>query len=83
MRIRFNGMITNVRKSGGGGCSCHKSVTGRSFVTHKTFILPSNQTRSFHIGEEYEVNDVDGNFLLSYSQIDKDGLRQDAFTRLD
>ena len=82
MRIRFNGMITTVRK--GGGCACHGgSTTGRAFVTHKTFILPSNQTRTFRIGEEYDVSDADGNFLLSYSQIDKDGLRQDAFTRLD
>lgn len=82
MRVRFNGMFVNKSHSGG-GCKCHGgSVGGRVFLTHKTFILPSGQTRNFSVNQEYEVSDVDGNFLLSYSQIDKDGVRQDAFTRI-
>lgn len=82
MRVRFNGMITNIRS--GGGCSCHGgSSSKRGFVTHKTFILPSGQTRTFHINEEYEVSDTDGYFLLSYTIIDNNGLMQSAFTRLD
>ena len=82
MRIRFNGMFAT--KSGNGGCGCHGSAPGgRVFMTHKTFILPSGQMKTFRIQEEYDVNDADGNFLLSYSVLDKDGVRQDAFTRID
>lgn len=82
MKLRFNGMFVN-KASGGCGVCGTRTKSGRRFVTHKTFILPSGQTRSFSVTEEYEVADVDGNFLLSYSQIDADGVRQDAFTRLD
>lgn len=80
MLVRFNGMYQNVKK----GCvPCgHKVVGNRTFVMSRSFILPSGITKSFHIGEEYEVSDLDGNFLLSYSQVDKDGLRQDSFTRV-
>ena len=82
MRVRFNGMFVNKSRSGG-GCKCHGStIGGRAFLAHKTFILPSGLTRTFRVGEEYDVSDLDGNFLLSYSQTDKDGVRQDAFTRI-
>lgn len=81
MKIRFNGMFQNV-KTGCVPCG-HRVTSGRTFLTAKSFILPSGATKYFHIGEEYEVGDVDGNFLLSYSQTDKDGVRQDAFTRID
>ena len=81
MRVRFNGMFAT---KSGGGCACHGgSKSKRTFLAHKTFILPSGQTRSFSVTEEYEVSDLDGNFLLSYSQLNADGVRQDAFTRLD
>ena len=81
MKVRFNGMFTTVKKS---GCGCHGTASdGHAFVTRKTFILPSEKVVTFSINQEYEVSDMDGNFLLSYSQVDKDGLRQDAFTRLD
>lgn len=81
MKIRFNGMFQITKK----GCiPCgHRVTSGKTFLTSKSFILPSGMTQYFHIGEEYEVSDVDGNFLLSYSQTDKDGIRQDAFTRID
>ena len=80
MKVRFNGLYQNVKT----GCApCGHRVQGkRTFLVSKSFILPSGQTKSFHIGEEYEVSDLDGNFLLSYSQVDKDGIRQDAFTRV-
>lgn len=81
MKVRFNGMYQN-RKKGCVPCG-HKVVGERVFLTSRSFILPSGITRSFHIGEEYSVSDLDGNFLLSYSQVDKDGLRQDSFTRVD
>lgn len=81
MRVRFNGMFSTVKR---GGCNCGGSTgSGRRFVVHKTFVLPSNRTMTFRVNEEYEVPDIDGNFLLSYSYTDKDGLRQDAFTRID
>ena len=81
MKIRFNGMYQNV-KTGCAPCG-HKVKSGRTFLVSKSFILPSGITRYFHIGEEYEVGEMDGNFLLTYSQVDKDGVRQDAFTRVD
>lgn len=83
MRIRFNGMF-GVKHLKSGGCGCGgTSVSGKVFLTHKTLALPSGTVRTFTAGEEYEVNDLDGNFLLSYSHVDKDGLRQDSFTRID
>lgn len=80
MKIRFNGMYQKVKK----GCTpCgHKAVGRRTFLMSRSFILPSGAVRSFHVGEEYEVSDLDGNFLLSYSQTDKDGIKQDIFTRV-
>lgn len=83
MRIRFNGMFMN-KSSANGGCRCHGTRVGaQMFITHKSFVLPSGATQSFSVGQEYDVSDLDGNFLLSYSQIDKNGVRQDSFTRLD
>lgn len=81
MKVRFNGMYQNVKK----GCvPCgHRVIGKRTFIISRTFILPSGIEKSFHIGQEYEVSEVDGNFLLSYSQIDSDGLRQSSFTRVD
>ena len=84
MRVRFNGMFVNKTSRDGGGCACHKATSGgRMFQTHRSLILPSGAFMDFHVGEEYIVSDLDGNFLLSYSQTDKDGVRQDAFTRID
>ena len=83
MKVRFNGMFARKNKRGG-GCGCHgSSVNGLGFITHKTFVLPSGAVRDFSMEGEYEVSDLDGNFLLSYTQIDKNGLMQSAFTRLD
>ena len=84
MKVRFNGMFARKSKNNGGGCGCHgSSVSGLGFITHKTFVLPSGAVRDFSMGEEYEVSDLDGNFLLSYTRIDKNGLMQSAFTRLN
>lgn len=81
MKVKFNGMYQSIKK----GCApCgHRVKTDRTFVMQKSFILPSGMTKHFHVGEIYEVSEVDGNFLLSYSQVDKNGLRQDSFTRVD
>lgn len=81
MKIRFNGMFRNVKK----GCvPCgHKVVSGRAFLSTWSPILPSGVIRTFHVNEVYEVSETDGNFLLSYSQIDKDGVKQDAFTKVE
>lgn len=81
MRVRFNGMYSTA-KTGCVPCG-HRVQSKRTFLTSRSFILPSGNTKSFHIGEEYEVSELDGNFLLSYSQIDKDGVRQDSFTKVD
>lgn len=81
MKVKFNGMFRNIKT----GCApCGQKVHGkRAFLTNRTFILPSGMTMSFHLGEVYEVSDLDGNFLLTYSQEDKDGLRQDSFTKVE
>lgn len=80
MKIRFNGLFKTVKK----GCvPCgHKVASGRVFLSSWSPILPSGVIRTFHVGEEYEVSESDGSFLLSYSQVDKDGIRQDAFTKV-
>lgn len=81
MKVRFNGMFKSI-KSGCAPCG-HKVRSSRAFMTSRTFILPSGITRSFHIGDVYEVSELDGNFLLTYSQTDKDGVRQESFTRVE
>lgn len=81
MRVRFNGLYQTV-KTGCAPCG-HKVKSGKRFMAQRSFILPSGMDRTFRLGQEYEVSEADGNFLLSYSQVDKDGLRQDAFTRVD
>lgn len=81
MKVRFNGMFRDIKT----GCApCGHRVQGkRAFMTNRTFILPSGLTMAFRLGEVYEVSELDGNFLLTYSQVDKDGLRQDSFTEVE
>lgn len=81
MKIRFNGMFRTIKK----GCApCgHKVVSGKAFLSTWSPILPSGVMRTFHVNEVYEVSEADGNFLLSYSQVDKDGVRQDTFTKVE
>lgn len=81
MKVRFNGMFKTIKK----GCApCgHRVTSGKAFLSTWNPILPSGAIITVHAGEVYEVNDTDGNFLLSYSQEDRDGVRQNWFTRVD
>ena len=81
MKIRFNGMYSKVGKS---GCNCHGTHNGGkiAFLTHRSFVLPSNRQMSFHIDEVYEVSEEDARFLLSYTYTDKDGLTFNAFSEV-
>lgn len=76
MRIRFNGIY----QRGGKGCPvCGKRTHDVSFLTIKTYILPSGQTKTFRAGKIEEVSDRDGDFLLSYRFEDKEGNVKPAF----
>lgn len=73
MKIVFNGIVETI-KSGCGACG-KRRVSGKSYVTTKTYILPSGLTKTFRVGEEQEVSDRDGQFLLSYQTEDENGTR--------
>lgn len=78
MKIVFNGII-ETHTSGCGVCGKRKSHN--SFVTTKTYILPSGVSRTFRAGQVQEVSERDGRFLLSYSFKDENGTRN-AFTEV-
>lgn len=67
------------------GCKpCGQRTVGKHiFATSRSFILPSGITKTFHIGEETDVSKMDGEFLLSYSYVDENGLKRDIFTEVE
>lgn len=79
MKIVFNG-LKEVLRSGCGACG-KRRVSGHSFVTVKTYIMPSGMTKTFRVGEPQEVSDRDGAFLLSYQTEDENGTRS-VFTEI-
>lgn len=81
MKVVFHGMFEERE----GGCKpCGQRVTSKHvFASSRSFILPSGISKNFHINEETEVSDIDGEFLLSYSYVDANGLKRDIFTRVD
>lgn len=77
MKIRFTGIF---EKSTSGCGACGKSVHGENiFVTTKGYILPSGATKTFKVGQEYDVSEMDGRFLLSYNYHDVNGTRRAVF----
>ena len=46
------------------------------------YILPSGQTKTFYAGQEAEVSDRDGAFLLTYNSVDANGVHQ-VFTKVE
>lgn len=82
MKIKFNGVLERV-KSGGCPVCKGKRKSKYGFVTSKMYILPSGQTRTFRVGSVAEVDDRDGNFLLSYNGIDVNGLPRNVFERVE
>ena len=79
MKIVFNGLL----EKKGGGCNCKKkSSSGYGFVNSKMYILPSGATKTFYVGKIEEVNDRDGQFLLSYKSVDQNGTRE-VFSKVE
>lgn len=73
MKVKFNG-IMEYRKKGCGVCG--KRAQGKtSFVTSKTYILPSGRSKTFTVNRVEEVSEMDGKFLLSYMVKDQNGSR--------
>ena len=79
MIVVFNGIVEKRPK---GGCKCRGGSSESSFSMRKMFILPSGRTHNFVRGVEVEVSDSDGEFLLGYSYVDKDGTHRDSFTKV-
>lgn len=72
MKIMFNGLLEK-RRAGCPVCGGRKGTTEKEFVYMKSYILPSGVTKTFRKGKTEEVSDADGNFLLSYRYMDKEG----------
>lgn len=80
MKIKFNGIYQRESK----GCPvCGKRTSETNFTYIKTYILPSGKTKTFRAGKVEEVSDSDGNFLLSYQSMDKQGVVHPAFEVVD
>lgn len=75
MKVKFNGVIERKRS----GCKCKGRATSSRFVTSKMYILPSGAKRTFRVGQEVEVTDLDADFLLSYSYTDPEGRVRKVF----
>lgn len=76
MRIVFNGIIEKARK----GCgACGKRRTENQFMMSKTYILPSGRSQTFRVGQEVDVSDRDGNFLLQYKYQTPEGEVKNVF----
>jgi hypothetical protein len=65
------------REKGCGVCGKRRGET--TFVTSRSYILPSGDMREFRMGEEYEVSELDGRFLLSYNVTDVNGHSRQVF----
>lgn len=78
MKIKFNGALEKREKGGCKPCG-RKGRSETTFVTTRQYILPSGITKTFHVGVEEEVDDRDGNFLLSYNAPDVNGHMRQVF----
>ena len=81
MKLIFNGLL---EKKVGGGCNCKKQGSDYGFVNSRMYILPSGQSKTFHVGKTEEVSDRDGEFLLSYNKApDLNGHAREIFTKVE
>lgn len=75
MKVVFKGLLES--RAGGGCASCGKRAkSSNRFVTEKSYFLPSGDNKTFVMDKPVEVSDKDGEFLLSYIEKTKDGIRQ-------
>jgi len=78
VKVVFNGVLESV--SGGcKPCGARKASKLR-MVSAKTYILPSGKTTLFRAGKEVEVEDEDGEFLLTYKYGEE---KKPVFTKVD
>lgn len=81
MKLKFNGII---EKQSGGCIPCgSKRTSSKTMVTSKMYILPSGIQKTFMVGRIEEVTDRDAAFLLRYLYTDKDGNKQQVFTKVE
>lgn len=78
MRVKFNGMVT---KGGGGGCiPCGKSRKSSSKFSYMVeLMLPSGAFVTFRAGQEYDVQDIDANYLLKHGTVNIGGEEKPVF----
>ena len=78
MKVVFNGVLETVS----GGCKpCGtKKASKIKMVSAKNYILPSGRTMLFRAGKEEEVEDQDGEFLLTYKYGEE---KKPVFTKVD
>ena len=79
MRIRFNGVLEKRTR----GCNCKGKTSEVGFVRSKNYILPSGRQKVFYAGQEAEVSEQDGNFLLSYVYKDANGDLRAVFSKVE
>ena len=77
MKLKFNGM-RSVSESGCRACGSRRKSKS-SFVTYKSFILPSGKRQTFRAGVVEEVDNLDADFLLKYGKVEVDGKIKDVF----
>ena len=63
MRLKFNGIKTQVKRSGCMRCH-HQQTSSYGFLREKTLYLPSGVRQSFQAGKMYDLSRTDGQFLL-------------------
>lgn len=78
MKVVFNGVMEKRTK----GCNCKGKTTSVGFVKSKLYILPSGQSKMFHLGKVEEVSEQDGRFLLSYIFKDANGDTRAIFSEV-
>ena len=65
MKVIFKGV-----KEKRSGCPvCGHAHSDTVFRTSKEYILPSGRIQTFRINQEYDLNERDANFLLSYKGV--------------
>lgn len=65
MKVQFMGM-RQAKKAGCSSCG-RKRASEYGFIRDKRMVLPSGRTVHFFAGQDYEVDEKDGAFLLSQS----------------
>lgn len=81
MKVVFNGL--HERRSGGSGCKCRGRSDKVTFLSSKTYILPSGKVLTFSMDVPMEVSERDAAFLLSYSYTDPNGQTRNVFSEVN